>query len=163
MTPFLVQFVPLGKSGINLGPIGYQMQSIKNGNLYRFGVGLGVDANQTDGFVNLRFGIGKEFSLTEHWTYYRGTDLWLFVGTENVPASSAFFDPTTGIGIAPFVGIKYHFNSYINIATESHFFFGIASENPVVLQIIPPLALLLNVRLPKDRLRRSLKSVRKKK
>ncbi|MEM7374003.1 MAG: hypothetical protein AAF587_35755 [Bacteroidota bacterium] len=159
MTPLLVQFVPLGKSSVNSGPIVYQSQSIKNGKLARFGLGGNLDSNAETFHLNVRFGLGKEIVINPKWTYYRGTDLWLFGGNQNTPISSFSFESVAGIGVAPFIGLKYHINSFLNLATESHIFIGVADLNPFVLQVIPPLSLLLNVRLPKERLKRNRISI----
>lgn len=159
MTPFLTQFVPLGKTTINSGPVVFQNQSIKNGRITRFGLGGAVDANGETASINIRFGLGKEIPLNPKWTYYRGTDLWLFAGSNTFQTNPIFREESAGIGLAPFIGIRYHLTPFLNLATETAVFFGVTDLNPFLLQIIPPLALFLNVRIPKDKLKRNRISI----
>ena len=156
ITPFLVQFIPLGKSGINQGFVAFQSQRIKKGKLLRLGIGADINIEQENTSLNLRLGFGKEISMDAHWTYYRGIDIWFFAGNVNIPVVSVFNDGTAGIGMAPFVGIKYHLTPFLNLATETHFFTGIAFESPLTFRLIPPLSLLLNVRLSKNFLKRDV-------
>jgi len=98
-------------------------------------------------------GGGKELQINESWSYYRGLDVWAFAGNFNLPNevinTNFFFGIDSGIGLAPFVGIKYHVAENVNIGTESNLFVGLNSNDGFLVRAVPPISLFVSLRFVK--------------
>ncbi len=155
LTGLLTQFIPFGNPSIRGGPITYAETKIKNNKLRRFGIGMNIDPdNEANTYFHIRFGGGKEIKVSEKWSYYRGLDVWAFVGNFNLPGENVntanFFFVDSGIGIAPFVGAKYHITPNVNIGTESNLFIGLNTDDGALIKAIPPISLFISFRFPKN-------------
>ncbi len=155
ITPLLVQFAPFGGTEITTSIVAYQFQRIKNRRIFRTGVGFNLHSVDDDDFsdihINLRMGFGKEHGLSPKWSFYKGLDFWFFAGNEKTPIGSVgnrfFNDTAAGIGLAPFVGLKFHISEKVNLGTETHFLFSyLMSHEELAFKVVPPVSLFLNVR-----------------
>ena len=153
ITPLLVQFVPFGGTEITTSMVAYQYQLIKNRRIFRTGVGFNLHSvgDSEELHLNLRIGFGKEHGLGPKWTFYKGMDFWFFAGEKNTPLggidNNFFNDEAVGLGLAPFVGIKFHISERINLGTETHFLLGyLMSHDEVAFKVVPPASLFLNIR-----------------
>lgn len=154
LTGLLNQFIPFGNPNTRVGPITYAETKIKGQKIRRFGLGMNVDPNdETQTYFHFRFGGGKELMISDSWSYYRGLDIWAFAGNFNLPNDSIdnsfFFSIDSGIGLAPFVGVKYHVTENVNIGTESNLFIGLNTNDGFLVRAVPPISLFISMRFVK--------------
>ncbi len=153
MTPLIAQIAPFNRSAIKSGPYGIVYQKVRaSGGLFRFAIGADFDLVEGDlNHFNARLGWGKQLDIGKRFYIQTGIDIMGMGGGFNIPNS----DNEQGIGafgIAPFVGIAYDIvPEKISISTESQLFMGPASDFGFIMQVIPPVGLYVNIKLPRKK------------
>jgi hypothetical protein len=104
---------------------------------FRFGGEVGVDlrtedprsssyyTNQSDIDIALTFGKEKQSNINKHWVFYYGGDLVPFLiqsrfqDYNNNHLSWDYYSQNFGIGLRPFLGIRYAINSKLYVSAEA--------------------------------------------
>ena len=150
LSPLLVQFTPFRRTAARTGPYNISYKDLRRDGTraFRMGLGLFIDAeNEERNHINFRIGRERRREITEKVRFIHGIDFIFFAGHMNIPNESdpVFFD-ATGIGLGLPLGLEYDINKMMSLSTESFLYIGTHSINGVGLQIVPPVALFLNVR-----------------
>lgn len=154
MTNFVSQFVPLGSSFPKGGPFSYTYKKYGNVSAFRFGLGmnLGLSSGEEDLMLHMRLGYEKRYKIAEKWAYTRGMDFAVMLGQWNIPGiKTASTEGSFGFG--PVVGFEYYIFPNVYLSTESFIYFGLGfsddSDGIFVFRILPPTALILNIKFSK--------------
>lgn len=150
-TPLLVQFIPFNRSNPKvLGPyfITYRAQKL-NGRAFRLALGWDVNANgfsgdESNNHFNFRIGTERRRPIHERWSYSMGWDVGLSAGDFNLPGEK---DGDSGfLGLGPTWGFEFFLTPVVSLSTEVSLWLGLGLEDGEArLQVVPPVALYLNV------------------
>ncbi len=153
LTPLIGQIAPFNRSAIRSGPFGIVYQKVReNGRLFRFGIGADFDFEEEEfNHFNARIGWGKQRSIGKRFYIQTGIDIMGGAGGFNIPGSSNQAQAGS-FGLAPFVGVSFDIvPDKLSISTESQLFMGPAAFVPFIIQVIPPVGLFINVKIPKKK------------
>ena len=150
VSPLLVQFTPFRRTAARTGPYNITYKALRHDNsrAFRMALGVFIDAeNEERNHINFRIGRERRRQITEKIRFIHGIDAVFFVGHMNIPNEEdpLFFD-ATGVGLGIPLGLEYDINKSLSLSTESFLYIGTHSINGVGFQIVPPVALFVNVR-----------------
>jgi hypothetical protein len=130
-----IVFNNIFQSGASPFTLLYKKQ-LKENQAFRLGasVNLNIDDGkrnngaQINNFVSLQLTLGKEFQreLTKHWIWYGGGDIIPSYSNSNQQSTQTVNGPsikntqiTYGLGLRPFLGLRFNINSRLYVATEA--------------------------------------------
>lgn len=155
-SPLLVQLIPFNRSNPKvLGPyfITYRVYTDKN-RAFRLALGWDVDASfsadEAQSHFNFRMGVERRRQVAERWSYSMGWDVALSAGDFNLPGEK---EVDSGfIGLGPTWGFEFFLNRSVSLSTEVSLWVGFdLNEGIPRLQVVPPVALFLNVWRPRKK------------
>ena len=155
-SPLLVQVAPFNRSNPKvLGPyfITYRVYTDKD-RAFRLALGWDVDASLTadeaQNHFNFRMGLERRRQIADRWSYSMAWDMAISGGDFNLPGEK---DVETGfIGLGPTWGFEFFINRTVSLSTEISLWAGLdLNEGIPRLQVVPPVALLLNVWRPRKK------------
>jgi hypothetical protein len=148
LTPLLTQLVPLNRadpreSGPYLvrfkkyGPLG------RSGFRFSMGVRVGLDEIEEERIqLNLAFGFERRRSISKRWSYTRGFDAMILAGDLATPGTDTAED-AFAIAVAPVWGIEFAIDDYMTVGAEAALALGLAFEEGVFFEILPPVGVFL--------------------
>ncbi|MCB0598394.1 MAG: hypothetical protein H6557_29350 [Lewinellaceae bacterium] len=155
-SPLLVQVAPFNRSNPKvLGPyfITYRVYTDKD-RAFRLALGWDVDASLTadeaQNHFNFRMGLERRRQIADRWSYSMAWDMAISGGDFNLPGEK---DVETGfIGLGPTWGFEFFINRTVSLSTEVSLWLGLDTNEGIPrLQVVPPVALLLNVWRPRKK------------
>ena len=155
-SPLLVQVAPFNRSNPKvLGPyfITYRVYTDKD-RAFRLALGWDVDASLTadeaQNHFNFRMGLERRRQIADRWSYSMAWDLAISGGDFNLPGEK---EVETGfIGLGPTWGFEFFINRTVSLSTEVSLWLGLDTNEGIPrLQVVPPVALLLNVWRPRKK------------
>ena len=155
-SPLLVQVAPFNRSNPRvLGPyfITYRVYSNRD-RAFRLALGWDVDASfsadESQSHFNFRAGMERRRKIAGRWSYSMGWDLAISGGDFNLPGEKEL--DTGFIGLGPTWGFEFFINRTVSLSTEVSLWLGLDTNEGIPrLQVVPPVALLLNVWRPRKR------------
>ena len=155
-SPLLVQVAPFNRSNPKvLGPyfITYRVYTDKD-RAFRLALGWDVDASLTadeaQNHFNFRMGLERRRQIADRWSYSMAWDMAISGGDFNLPGEK---DVETGfIGLGPTWGFEFFINRTVSLSTEVSLWLGLDTNEGIPrLQVVPPVALFLNVWRPRKK------------
>ena len=157
-TPLLVQFIPFNRSNPKVtGPyfINYRSYNPK-GKAFKMAFGISLEDAAEDGkesFLNFQIGYERRRMIFNRWAYTTGWSLFLVGGDLNIPGSKD--DDSGKLGFGPTWSLEYNLNPFVSLSMEMGLLIGMRLElGEPTAEFIPPVALYLNVRHPKNKRRK---------
>lgn len=155
-SPLLVQFIPFNRSNPRvLGPyfITYRAYNQRN-RAFRLALGwdvdAGIDGDEIQNHFNFRMGTERRRPIAERWSYSMAWDLGFSVGDFNLPGEKEGDGGFLGLG--PTWGFEFFLSRSVSLSTELSLWLGLGLDEGIArLQVIPPVALNLNVWRPRKK------------